>query len=165
MKKTIRRTLSTVACLVLVLGLTACGSKPTNNAPVETVPETTAETTVVEATVETTVETTAEATTEAAEGKGTPFTFIVKGPDGTETSFELRSEKEFVTEALLEAGLIEGEEGKYGFNVQTVNGITLDWQRDGKYWAFYINGEAAPHATSADTTPVTEGDVYSYVAQ
>lgn len=160
MKKTIRRTLSTVACLVLVLGLTACGSKPTNNAPVETVPETT-----VDTTTETTVETTAETTAETTEGKGTPFTFIVKGPDGTETSFELRSEKEFVTEALLEAGLIEGEEGKYGFNVQTVNGITLDWQRDGKYWAFYINGEAAPHATSADTTPVTEGDVYSYVAQ
>lgn len=164
MKKSIRRTLSVIACLVLVLSLAACGSKPASNAPEETVPETTVDTTT-ETTAETTVETTAETTAETTEGKGTSFTFIVKGPDGTETSFELRSEKEFVTEALLEAGLIEGEEGKYGFNVQTVNGITLDWQRDGKYWAFYINGEAAPHATSADTTPVTEGDVYSYVAQ
>lgn len=160
MKKSIRRTLSVIACLVLVLSLAACGSKSASNSPEETVPETT-----VDTTTETTVETTSETTAETTEGKGTPFTFIVKGPDGTETSFELRSEKEFVTEALLEAGLIEGEEGKYGFNVQTVNGITLDWQRDGKYWAFYINGEAAPHATSADTTPVTEGDVYSYVAQ
>ena len=48
-----------------------------------------------------------------------------------------------------------------GFAVQTVNGITADWDKDQTYWAFYINGEYA--MTGVDATEITEGDSYSFV--
>ncbi len=56
--------------------------------------------------------------------------------------------------------LIEGEEGEYGLYVKTVNGITADYDEDGTYWAFYINGEYAQ--TGVDATPVAEGETYSF---
>ena len=66
-------------------------------------------------------------------------------------------------EALLELELIAGEEGQYGLYVTTVNGITLDWDKDGKYWAFYIDGEYA--TTSLDLTDITPGTTYSLKAE
>ena len=47
--------------------------------------------------------------------------------------------------------------------VDTVNGITLDYNKDGKYWAFYINNEYA--MTGVDSTPVEEGAAYAFVAE
>ena len=43
--------------------------------------------------------------------------------------------------ALLEHGLIAGEETELGLMVKTVNGITADYNVDRSYWAFYINGD------------------------
>ncbi len=80
--------------------------------------------------------------------------------DGNETSFEIHTDQETVGEALAELGVIEGEESEYGLFVQTVNGITADFEKDGKYWAFYINGEYAE--SGVDATPITEGESYSF---
>lgn len=94
-------------------------------------------------------------------GEGsTVFLFTVVDQDGGETSFEIHTDRETVGEALLELGLIDGEEGEYGLYVKTVNGITADYDKDGTYWAFYINGEYA--ASGVDTTTITEGDSYSF---
>lgn len=94
-------------------------------------------------------------------GEGqTAFTFTVVDKDGNETEFEIHTDKETVGEALLEQNLIAGEDGEYGLYVKTVNGITADYDTDGVYWAFYVNGEYA--SSGVDTTPVTEGDNYSF---
>ena len=59
-------------------------------------------------------------------GEGeTQFTFDVVDQEGNETQFEIHTDKETVGEALLELGLIAGEEGDYGLYVKTVNGITV----------------------------------------
>ena len=79
--------------------------------------------------------------------------------DGKETQFEIHTDKESVGEALQELGLIDGEEGEYGLFVKTVNGITADYDADGVYWAFYINGEYAN--SGIDVTKITEGDSYA----
>lgn len=92
------------------------------------------------------------------EGK-TKFILTVVDKEGTETQFEIHTDKETVGEALTELGLIAGEEGEYGLYVKTVNGITADYDKDGVYWAFYINGEYAQ--TGIDATAITEGDNYS----
>ena len=63
-------------------------------------------------------------------------------------------------DALLELGLIEGEEGAYGLYVKKVNGITADYDTDQTYWAFYINGEMA--MTGVDATDVEAGATYSF---
>ena len=94
-------------------------------------------------------------------GEGnTQFNFTVVDQDGKETLFEIHTDKEIVGEALQDVGLIEGEEGEYGLFVKTVNGITADYDKDGVYWAFYVNDEYA--AEGVDSTKITEGDTYAF---
>lgn len=97
-------------------------------------------------------------------GKGEKsFYFSVTDADGNETAFEIRTDKTIVGEALQELGLLSGDEGPYGLYVKTVNGITYDYDTDGKYWAFYINGEYAP--TGVDVTEIEENASYSFRAE
>ena len=88
------------------------------------------------------------------------FAFTVTDKDGNETAFEIHTDKETVGEALLEVGLIEGEDSEYGLYVKSVNGISADYDKDGVYWAFYVNGEYAQ--SGVDSTTITEGDTYSF---
>lgn len=88
------------------------------------------------------------------------FDFTVVDADGKEVEFEVHTDKEMVGEALQELNLIEGEEGDYGLYVKTVNGITVDYDTDGKYWAFYINDEYA--MTGVDVTPIAKDESYSF---
>ena len=53
-----------------------------------------------------------------------------------------------------------GDEGEYGLYVKTVNGITADYDKDGAYWAFYVNGEYA--SSGVDSTPIAEGESYCF---
>lgn len=92
----------------------------------------------------------------------TKFTFTVTDPDGKETAFEISTDKTVVGEALQELNLIQGEEGPYGLYVKTVNGITVDYDTDGMYWAFYINGEMAP--TGVDMTEIKPDETYAFKA-
>ena len=96
-------------------------------------------------------------------GSKVSFTVVVTDPEGTETTFDFTTDKETVGEALLEEGLIAGEDSEFGLYVTTVNGITLDWDKDQMYWAFYIDGEYAQ--TGVDSTNVAEGTVYSFKAE
>lgn len=94
-------------------------------------------------------------------GEGaTVFAFTVVDKEGTETVFEIHTEKEIVGEALLELALIAGEEGAYGLYVKSVNGIVADYDTDGTYWAFYVNGEYA--TSGVDTTAIVEGESYMF---
>lgn len=95
--------------------------------------------------------------------KETKFTFIVVDADEKETSFEISTNKSTVGEALLDEGLIAGEQGDYGLYVKTVNGITLDYDTDGKYWAFYVDGEYG--TTGVDATEIVAGATYSFKAE
>ena len=81
----------------------------------------------------------------------------VKAEDQLVT-FTIKTDKDTVGAALLEHGLIAGEEGAYGLYVKQVNGITADYDVDQTYWSFYINGEYA--MTGVDTTEITEGATY-----
>ena len=93
----------------------------------------------------------------------TEFLFDVVDSDGNTASFEIHTDKEYVGEALEEDGLISGEEGPYGLYVKTVNGTTLDYDKDNMYWAFYVDGEYA--TSGADKTPVESGKIYSFKAE
>lgn len=90
------------------------------------------------------------------------FTFIVSDKEGKETYYAVSTDKTTVGEALMELELIDGEEGPYGIYVKSVNGITLDYDTDGMYWAFYIGEELSP--TGADMTDIVNGTTYRFVA-
>ena len=94
-------------------------------------------------------------------GEGsTMFLLTVVDADGAETQFEVHTDQETVGAALTELKLIDGEDGEYGLYVTSVNGVTVDFEKDGAYWAFYINGEYAQ--TGVDATPIAEGESYSF---
>ena len=95
-----------------------------------------------------------------SEVTGASFKVVVADLEGKETTFDYTTDKATVGEALLAEGLIEGHETEYGLYVDSVNGIALDWDKDGKYWAFYIDGEYA--MTGVDTTEITEGATYAF---
>ena len=89
--------------------------------------------------------------------KAFPFTIMDK--EGAETTITVQTDKQMVGEALQENGLIEGEEGAYGLYVTVVNGIRADYDKDGVYWAFYIDGEYA--MSGVDSTTIEEGSSYA----
>lgn len=94
---------------------------------------------------------------ELGEGE-TEFLFTITDLDGNETCVTIHTDKATVGEALQELGLIVGEEGPYGLYVKTVNGITVDYDADKAYWAFYINGRYA--MSGVDVTKIVSGDTY-----
>ena len=108
--------------------------------------------------------TTAEQETPAnltVKGEGaTTFYFNVVDKDGVETKFEIHTDKTIVGDALLELGLIAGEEGDYGLYVKTVNGITADYETDGTYWAFYEGDDYG--MTGVDLTEIKAGATYAF---
>ena len=95
-----------------------------------------------------------------SDGSEKTFTFEVVAEDGQVTTFTVTTVKATVGEALLDEGLIEGEDGQYGLYVKEVNGIYADYTDTGTYWAFYVNG--AYGATGVDTTPVEDGATYAF---
>ncbi len=97
-------------------------------------------------------------------GEGeTEFTFTIVDTEGNETGYEIHTDKTIVGDALLELDLISGDEGEYGLYVKTVGGITLDFDTDGKYWAFYVDGAYA--SSGVDTTDINAGSTYSFKAE
>lgn len=91
------------------------------------------------------------------------FAFEVVTNDGKKKSFTVNTNKENVGEALLELDMIAGDKGEYGLYVKTVDGETLDYDTDGKYWAFYVNGEYA--TAGVDLTAIENGATYSFKAE
>ena len=96
--------------------------------------------------------------TELGTGNKT-FTFVVQVEENTVT-FTIHTDAETVGEALLNLGLIEGENGTWGLYVKKVNGMTADYDIDQTYWAFYENGE---YGSGVDLTKVNDGYTYSLV--
>lgn len=144
--KQIKKSLSLIFCTVLIVAMalftSGCNDK-TADTPITQEAETSA---VGEVT---------------ALGEGeTKFLFTVVDKDGVETAFEIYTDKEIVGEALLELGLIEGQEGEFGLFVKAVNGIVADYEVDKTYWAFYVNGEYA--MSGVDTTIIEEGTSYMF---
>lgn len=86
------------------------------------------------------------------------FPLSIVDKEGNETHVTVNTDKETVGEALIEVGLVDGEQGDYGLYIKSVNGITAIYEEDATYWAFYINGEYAQ--TGVELTPIVDGESY-----
>ena len=147
----IRRILSLLLCVIMVMALalsaSGCSKKAAASEP---------------ASVTESVASTASEVTVLGDG-AVMFTFTVVNEDGSIKTYEIHTDDETVGAALLSLGLVDGEDSEYGLYVKTVDGTTLDYNTDGKYWAFYINDEYA--STGVDSTNVEAGAVYSFRAE
>ncbi|MBE6573466.1 MAG: DUF4430 domain-containing protein [Ruminococcaceae bacterium] len=89
------------------------------------------------------------------------FKFSATDIEGNVLRYHIYTDAETVGEALMEHGLIEGEEGQYGLYVKTVCGVTADYDIDQTYWMFCINGEQA--LTGVDMTEIENGTTYNFI--
>ncbi len=142
-KKNLSVILSFVLIAVIALTMVGCGSEKKSDTP----PVSTTE---------------RQKAVVVGEGQ-TVFQFSVTHADGKTSVFEVHTDKKTVGEALLDAELIAGEDGQYGLYVKTVDGEILDYDKDGKYWAFYENGNYG--AEGVDQTEITAGVKYEFKAE
>lgn len=155
-----KKALSFFLCIVLiaVMALFTTGCNGNTETPDENTQE------VSSQTAKTASEDESLAVTAVDIGEGnTTFTFTVTHKDGSQKIFNVSTDKATVGEALMDNGVIAGDEGQYGLYVKTVDGETLDYDKDGKYWAFYVNGEYG--MTGVDLTDITEGTAYEFRAE
>ncbi|MDO4275153.1 MAG: DUF4430 domain-containing protein [Eubacteriales bacterium] len=77
--------------------------------------------------------------------------------DGKSDSFSFHTAREYLGDVLKDEKLVEGEDGQYGLFITSVNGVPAD---DGnqEWWCLTKGGEQVN--TSADKTPVKDGDTY-----
>ena len=129
-----KKIISLVLCFVLVLSLAACGGTT----------ETTEFTPVSDGDV-------------VGEGSAS-FPLTIVDRDGNAISITVNTDAETVGQALLDNGIVEGEEGDYGLYIHSVNGIRAVYEEDATYWAFYVNDAYA--MTGVDMTPIAEGESY-----
>ncbi|MCD8068032.1 MAG: DUF4430 domain-containing protein [Lachnospiraceae bacterium] len=89
------------------------------------------------------------------------LTIEVIDNEGETTTYSVKTDAEYLRQAMDETeGLTyEGTESEYGMYVETVNGVTADYNADGAYWAFYVDGEYCNYGI--DSQPVNDGEVYT----
>lgn len=131
----IRRIIAAVMALAIIFSLGACGE-----------------------TQKDVITTTEPISVEAQDGK--TFTFEVVDGNGNKSQLPIMTDVKMLGDALQKLGYIKGEEGPYGLYIKEVNGITADYDTNGTYWAFYINGEMS--MKGVDQTEIVDGDVYSF---
>ena len=146
----IKKLLALVLAFVLIAAaaLTGCSTTPaeTTAPPAET----------TEAPAET------QPVTELGEGASN-FGLTIVDKEGVTHLYRIHTNVGMVGEALIEVDLIDGEQGPYGMYIKSVLGQVLDYETDGMYWSFYVNGEYA--LTGVDQTPVELGAQYMLKAE
>lgn len=91
------------------------------------------------------------------------FPLEIVDSEGKSINVTVKTDKKTVGEALLDAKLIAGDDEQYGLYIKCVNGVVADYDKDGTYWAFYVDGEYA--MSGVDTTDIVEGARYSLRAE
>ena len=98
------------------------------------------------------------ATRPETEAGSKAYTVTVVHKDGSVKDFSYRTDEEYLAGALLEEGLVSGEDSQYGLTIITVDGEDAVWATDNAYWAIWIGEEMA--MTGASETPVYDGSSF-----
>lgn len=80
--------------------------------------------------------------------------------DGTTNEIPIVSDEKWLADALLDEGIVSGEQGSYGLYVLEVDGERADFDKDGKWWKLSVNGEESEKGASQ--TPLEDGTVYTW---
>ena len=95
---------------------------------------------------------------ETAAGAKT-VTVTVVHADGSTKDITCHTDEEYLDKALLNDGLIAGEDGPYGLTLITVDGEDAVWDTDNAYWCIYIGEEMATVGISQ--IPVYDGSTFT----
>lgn len=91
------------------------------------------------------------------------ITIEVVDDNAASALYTTHTDAKYLRQAMEETDGLEfsGTEGEFGLMVETVNGVTADYNADQSYWGFYVNGEYCN--LGIDTQPVTDGDAFRIV--
>ena len=83
---------------------------------------------------------------------------------GDAKTYKFKTDEAYLYDALkpiIDKGdlTIDAEESTYGLYIKGVNGLTADFEKDGAYWAIYVNGEYGQFGI--ESQPVADGDTFS----
>jgi len=145
--KPMRRTVAILAALLLLAALAACGQGGDEAGTTATTAA------MVEAS------TAYEVPEPLGEGSKS-FRVYVLPMHGDAKVYTVHSDHIYLGDALLELGLIEGEESSMGLMVSVVDGIRADYELDGAWWRFAVNWEDALIGVSQVT--IEEGATYIF---
>ena len=95
-------------------------------------------------------------------GNGAKTVYVTVKAENQALTFTVKTDKDFLGEALTEHELITGEEGQYGLYITSVNGMAIA-EGEQAYWALYKDG--AYSFTGVDTTPIANGECYELVKE
>ncbi|MCI5872932.1 MAG: DUF4430 domain-containing protein [Clostridiales bacterium] len=98
-----------------------------------------------------------------ASAGGKEITIEVIDDAQASTVYEVSTDAEYLGDAIRETeGLtVEGTESEYGLMVDTVNGVVADYNENGAYWAFYVDGEYCMYGM--DQQPIEDGQAYQII--
>ena len=84
--------------------------------------------------------------------------FELVDAQGSSEEFEIRTDAQYLADALVEAGLIEYvDDGMY----DTINGMTADWKADGAWWNIRRDGEEL--MVGMNDQPIADGEHYEAI--
>ena len=91
------------------------------------------------------------------------ITIEVVDSKGESKVYELKTDAEYLEQAMEEAeGLTFAyDDGPYGASVHTVNDEKADYNTDGAYWGFNVNGAYCNYGISEQ--PVEDGDAFQII--
>ena len=75
-------------------------------------------------------------------------------------TFTIHTDKDTVGAALMEHGLIAGEQGAYGLYIKVVNGMTVKYEDGGYWWGITKNGVTTD--TGVDGITIADGEQYEF---
>ena len=75
-------------------------------------------------------------------------------------TFTISTDKDNLADAMLEHGLVEGDEDQFGLYIKKVNGITADYNVDKTFWSLSKDGVSL--MVGASGQKITDGDHYEF---
>ena len=93
---------------------------------------------------------------QAVQGAKTVVVQVVHG-DGSEKGFTLKTDKEYLGEALVEGKVVEDNQGDYGLYILTADGETADEAKQ-EWWSLSKDGVAL--MVGASSQPILDGEHY-----
>ncbi|SDB40282.1 protein of unknown function [Pseudobutyrivibrio sp. YE44] len=104
----------------------------------------------------------------AAKGTAGDKAIVIEVVDsnGDSKEYDVNTDAEYLKDAMDELAesdssfSFSGEDGDYGLMVQVINDEQAIFEKDGAYWALYVNGEYGQYGVTEQ--PVVDGDTYTW---
>lgn len=76
------------------------------------------------------------------------FDLTISDGQKEDIKIKVHTDEKTVGDALLALHIVSGKQSEYGLYIESVNGITANFEKDQTYWAFYVDNEYSQKSVS-----------------